>query len=129
MDRDLSVNETKGILQQAPLHKAAEFGLRDVASFLIDNGADVNQPDANGWTPLHYCANGGQGAHCDVARLLVAGGAKRGALTNTRLTPLHLAASQPWVGVRAKSRGLRSTGISKNRRGCSVFAGGQVGAG
>ena len=36
-----------------PLHMAAAWGLQDVASTLVDFGADVNAPDSDGRSPVH----------------------------------------------------------------------------
>jgi ankyrin repeat protein len=38
-----------------------------VAELLLANKAEVNAKDKNGWTPLHWAAQGG---HQDVAELL-----------------------------------------------------------
>jgi ankyrin repeat protein len=36
-----------------PLHRAAEYGHKDVVELLLANGADVNAQSRNGWTPLN----------------------------------------------------------------------------
>jgi len=51
-----------------PLHYAAELGLADVATALLDAGSDVNAVDADGRTPLVLATIGG---HEDVARLMI----------------------------------------------------------
>jgi len=51
-----------------PLHYAAELGLADVASALLDAGSDINAADADGRTPLMLATIGG---HEDVARLMM----------------------------------------------------------
>ncbi len=58
-----------------PLHRAAELGHRDLAAFLIEQGADVNSRGYwhNNATPLHLAEEAG---HDDVARLLQRHGAK-----------------------------------------------------
>src|SRR5947209_5387657 len=39
---------------RTPLHIAASLGKADYAQVLLDNGADVNAKDKQGWTPL-FC--------------------------------------------------------------------------
>lgn len=64
----VSVN-APGRLQKAALHHAAEKGNREVAEFLLDNGADPWQGDEYGNTPqLHAMQNG----HTDMIQLLIA---------------------------------------------------------
>jgi ankyrin repeat protein len=36
-----------------PLHRAAEYGHKDMVELLLANGADVNAQSRNGWTPLN----------------------------------------------------------------------------
>ncbi|KAF0695982.1 Aste57867_13236 [Aphanomyces stellatus] len=41
------------------LHRACEKGHDRLVRVLLKNGMDVNAPDHNNWTPLHYAAGGG----------------------------------------------------------------------
>ncbi len=63
-----SVNQGKGLLQQSVLHRACEVGRPDLVKFLVEKGgADVNQTDSCGWTPLHYCAKHSSRSHRSAA--------------------------------------------------------------
>jgi ankyrin repeat protein len=81
------------------LHRAAQYGLLRVASWLLEHGADVNkraQPDFWRWkgrTPLEfavweYAADSGRSARDAMAALLIERGAE--------LTPLAAAALGRW---------------------------------
>lgn len=61
--------------QCTPLHFAADRGQLEVATLLIQRGAQVNAQDIDGQTPLHYAALCEHEAMC---RLLVAHGADAG---------------------------------------------------
>lgn len=75
---------------QTPLHRAAEQGQVIVATFLLDNGAEVDPKDKNGQTPLHLAAGLG---HTDMVELLLAHKADVQAKCNVFTTPtaLHIA--------------------------------------
>ena len=67
---------------------------------LIDQGADVDQRDENGGSPLH---SAGQWGACYTTRVLIEAGALLHARDNEMNTPLHLAAghgSQCTIKVR-----------------------------
>lgn len=72
------------------LHHAAQRGDTDMVGQLLAAGADPNQPDADGYTPLHVVAATRQLRHPEfVARRLINGGARID-LRNTRgLTPIE----------------------------------------
>lgn len=55
----------------------------------LDNGADVNATDADGWAPLHLAAIHD---HADIVVLLLEHGANINAKTKLGNTPLHLPA-------------------------------------
>jgi ankyrin repeat protein len=84
-------------IQGSPLGRATEAGQLRVATFLLDNGADVNAPHFTaGHTALIVAAQAGQKA---MVELLL----KRGAEINTAgsqgQTALHQAVSQGFIGV------------------------------
>ena len=72
-----------------PIHTAARYGEKDKVQLLIDQGADVNAKDAEGYTSLHYAAENG---HKEVAELLIAQGADVNAKDAQGWRPLHRAA-------------------------------------
>lgn len=80
-------------IDQTPLHAAANFGLVEAATVLLDGGAD---PDAGGRTPLHHAATR---PSVELTKLLLARGADPNARNTEFLlfhmpgdTPLHSAA-------------------------------------
>jgi ankyrin repeat protein len=68
------------------LHWAAENGLTDVATLLIEQGADVDETDHFGNTALHLAL-----AYPDLMALLLENGANVNARNAMGNTPLHLA--------------------------------------
>ena len=71
----------------APLHLAVLFDQREMARFLLANGADLNTraKDKHGGTPLHWAAALGR---VEMARLLIEAGADVNAADNNAFTPL-----------------------------------------
>jgi len=55
---------------------------------LIENGADVNAKDDDGWAPLHYVSVSG---NKDITELLIKSGADVNIKQNDGLTLLHYA--------------------------------------
>jgi ankyrin repeat protein len=56
-----------------PLWLASKYGYLDVVKYLIENGADIDQPNIHGATPLSGASEYG---HLDVAKYLKKKGAK-----------------------------------------------------
>ena len=73
-----------------PLVRAITSNTAEVAKVLIEFGADVNQADARGNTPLHYAALSDYG-ETEIASLLLAAGAKRETKNNEGLNPAEVA--------------------------------------
>ncbi|WP_419860357.1 ankyrin repeat domain-containing protein [Candidatus Palauibacter sp.] len=85
----LAVFLSGALLTDSPVADAAMTG--DLASVraLLSDGADVNAPQGDGMTALHWAA---RAANTDLARLLLEAGAEVDAATRIgAYTPLHLA--------------------------------------
>ena len=75
------------------LHAIAKGDPTDVRNHLL-LGADANQKNKQGWTPLHFCAVRGK---TECARVLIENGAEIDPLTGTQKTPLHFAAERNFL--------------------------------
>ena len=74
----------------SPVADAAMRGELDEVRELLRSGADVNAPQSDGLTALHWAADNGDAA---VARVLIYAGANLAPLTrNDAYTPMHMAA-------------------------------------
>jgi len=72
-----------------PIFKALGEDQKYMLMLLIDNGADVNIKDEQGYTPLYYAAREG---HTEIVKLLTVKGANVNAKDLMGETPLHAAA-------------------------------------
>uniref|UniRef100_A0ABD2WG78 Uncharacterized protein n=1 Tax=Trichogramma kaykai TaxID=54128 RepID=A0ABD2WG78_9HYME len=90
-------------LGNAPLHLALEHRHRNVAEFLLRNGADPNLANAKGFTPLHKICKYWPDGY-EPAEMLFRISAEKNqlvslnALTKSGQTPLHIALSQETLG-------------------------------
>jgi trehalose utilization protein len=75
------------------LHAIAKGDADDVRNHIL-LGADVNEKNTQGWTPLHFAAVRGQ---TECARVLIENGAEVNPLTGTEKTPLHFAAERNFL--------------------------------
>ncbi|MFP3021728.1 MAG: ankyrin repeat domain-containing protein [Wolbachia sp.] len=88
----IAVQERKTLL-----HIAIQKHRKDIAQYLIENGADTNVPTMSdnktfsGYTPLHFAAAQGDK---DIVQYLVEKGADIEARNGISFTPLHYAAFQ-----------------------------------
>lgn len=88
LDTDLTLINALDTDGSTPLHCAAWKGHEEVATALLDAGADVNAHNQNthwGTTPLHAAAHANNTA---IVRLLLARGADKEAEDSSGKTPL-----------------------------------------
>ena len=77
------------------LHAIAKGDANDVLNHLL-LGADVNERNKQGWTPLHFATVRGK---TECAEVLICKGAKLDLRTGTEKTPLHLAADRGFLEI------------------------------
>ncbi len=61
--------DSNGILEKTALMAAADSGHVEVVKLLIENGADVNAVNKDGWTPILFASDYGN-AETDTGRTL-----------------------------------------------------------
>lgn len=95
---------------QTPARVAAAMKQKDAAAVraLVKQGADVNTPDVEGMTALHWAAHWNDAG---TVQLLLASGAKAAAANRYGVTPLHEAAT---VGNAAIVNALLRAGADAN---------------
>lgn len=93
-----TVNVLDPVTHNTPLHTATFNREEELASFLVENGADVNAVNRYGGTPLQFAAaNGG----LKIAKMLIEKGADVNASSNNGNTPLHFAAGNRKESIRS----------------------------
>jgi ankyrin repeat protein len=98
----------------APLHRAAEKGMRALAESLLARGAEVNARSKNGETPLHFAA---LDADASVAELLLDAGADANAQNNDGESVLMWAALSGHVAVAQRLLARGADANAKDRKG------------
>ena len=86
----------------------------EAVRMLVDLGADVNEPNEVGWTPLHSAAWTGADS---IVQFLVDHGAKLDVQNGCGQTPMSLAAGASPLGLRVKRRPRESTVEILNKLG------------
>ncbi len=81
------------------LQAAASSGNEDVVLFLLDQGMPIDEPTAQGWTPLFIAARDGR---AEVAKLLVFKQANLNAQTDLGATALTMAVTQAYPSEKAR---------------------------
>ena len=84
---------TEGFQEFFPVQIASQT---DVLKYLVEHGADVNQPDNDGFTPLLM---GSQNGHLPVVQYLVENGADVNQTRNDGVTPLYISSQKGHVLV------------------------------
>lgn len=94
----LEGNKDLEILQhlQKDFNIAANNGDTQTVQRLLKDGADVNDKDIEGRTPLHYAVSNG---HISVVNILLKNGADITQVTNKGNTPLHIATSKGYKEI------------------------------
>jgi ankyrin repeat protein len=88
------------LAQSSALHVAAGSGTAVTVDLLLAEGADVNQQDSDGWTPLHFAAENG---HIVVTKkLLAAAGVDVDIASFAGVTPLWIASRNGHIVVTEK---------------------------
>jgi len=82
--------------QELPLIDAVRLGDPDRVRILIDEGAAVSEPQADGSTALHWAS---QYSNVEIAEVLIAAGADVDARTRYGVSPLTLAANNGDAGI------------------------------
>lgn len=113
LERGADLSATDDKYGSTALHTASFNGHLDVASILLDWGANVDARNNNSLTPLHYAASNG---HVDLAKLFLSRGADPQSKSRAGLSPLDKAQGRPTM-VALLRDAIRRTG----RRGAGTL--------
>ncbi|XP_025024176.1 protein phosphatase 1 regulatory subunit 12C isoform X3 [Python bivittatus] len=85
----------------------------EVVEFLVENGADVNQADNEGWTPLHVAASCG---YIEIAQYLLDHGANIAAVNSDGDVPLDIAEADNMEALLRAEIGKRGVDVEVAKR-------------
>jgi uncharacterized protein len=110
-------------MSQMELVEAIKSGNRESVKELIESGADLNQQDKQGWTPLNWAAGSG---HLEIVELLLEHGADPLAVGRDLRTPqmIALAAGHAELVKRlrqAEAQGKGGEAESSARKYCMAY--------
>jgi len=88
-----NINAVKIEQKETPLHIAIRYGHKEVAEFLLNEGANINALERRKWTPLHTAVKSGK---MEVAELLLDRGANVNSVDKKGRTPLSIVASDDY---------------------------------
>ncbi len=97
VDQGANINlAATNAMMVAPIHAAVAARQFGIVRMLVENGADVNARQQQGWTPLHAAAQNGDE---ETVKLLLKSGADRAARSDTGQTAMDLAMGKGFGGV------------------------------
>jgi len=105
--------DVRDVHGETPLLYAAIKGRYEAATILLENGADVNLAENDGWTPLHFAACG----RVDVVELLIKNKAKLNARNSFGWCAKNYHCPNLSLGPRFTS--LRATARCRSSKRCS----------
>jgi uncharacterized protein len=110
-ERKLKMGDVYDNLTNTPLIDAVINGRVTRVKELIDSGADINQPGAQGWTPLNWAAGKG---NLEIVTLLVENGADVFKVGRDRRTPNTIALAAGHAAVVLYLRHAEEAATGKN---------------
>lgn len=85
IERGADVNSIGGILSSTPIHWAARHGHSSMIALLVQNGANTEIRDAEGFAALHIASQFGS---TPVVAYLIASGQSVNSVDSSNMTPL-----------------------------------------
>lgn len=101
-----------------PLHVAIKVKALDIASYLLDQDADIDAADKNGYTPLHLAV---KKKRIFLVRFLVGAGANVNVQNKYGITPLHQAAFSGELGIVEYLVNHGADPLAKNLNGSTPY--------